>query len=110
MTNEEKLQIVKIRLDIPLTDTSHDSELLVYLNFAKCEILNWMYINKYGGVPAGMTTIPPRYDMVQVEAVLVGFNQKGAEGERVHNENGINRTFKHSDMIAYIHDNVYQLI
>jgi len=110
MTNEEKLQIVKIKLDIPLTDTSCDSELLVYLNFAKCEILNWMYINKRGGIPDDVTDVPTRYEMTQVEAVVVGFSKRGAEGEKIHNENGINRTFKHTDMIEYIHANVFQLV
>ena len=109
MTAQEKLLVVKTMLDISSSDTSLDAELSVYLAMASSEILNWMYINK-PDKRAEVTEVPLRYEMVQINAVVCGYNHKGAEGEKVHNENGINRTFVHEDMIAYIRSNVYQLI
>ena len=111
MTTSEKLTLVKTILGISASDTSLDDELTAYLNMAGEEILNWMYINHPSDRPEGTAAVVPiRYSMVQVNAVVNGFSHKGAEGETIHNENGINRTFVYDDMIAYIHDHVYQLI
>jgi hypothetical protein len=75
------------------------------------EILNWMYINHPDERPEGVEAIVPiRYSMVQIHAVVNGYSHKGAEGETVHNENGINRTFRYDDMIAYIRSNVFQIL
>ena len=54
--------------------------------------------------------VPLRYEMTQIHAVVNGYSHKGAEGEKVHNENGINRTFVYDDMIAYIRGHVFQLV
>ena len=35
-------------------------------------------------------------------AVIVGLGLSGAEGQTVHNENGISRSFSYPDMAAYI--------
>ena len=111
MTTSEKLTLVKTILGISASDTSLDDELTAYLNMAGEEILNWMYINHPNERPEGTAAVVPiRYSMVQVHAVVNGYSHKGAEGETVHNENGINRTFKYDDMIAYIRSNVFQII
>ena len=109
MTTQEKLAVVKTMLDIPASDTSLDAELSVYLTMAGQEILNWMYINK-GGVPEGVVDVPTKYENTQIMGVVNGYSHKGAEGEKVHNENGINRTFVYDDMIAYIRGHVFQLV
>lgn len=107
MDDQGKLSIVKTILGISASDDSFDNDLFAYLDMAGEEILNWMYINH----PSQReSTVPIRYSMVQIHAVVNGFSKRGAEGETVHNENGINRTFKYDDMVAYIHDHVYQLI
>lgn len=111
MTTSEKLTLVKTILGISASDTSLDDELTAYLNMAGEEILNWMYINHPSERPEGTAAVVPiRYSMVQVHAVVNGYSHKGAEGETVHNENGINRTFKYDDMIDYIRSNVFQFI
>lgn len=105
MTATEKLIVLKTILDV--TDNSIDTELNTYLFLAEKEILNWMYQRR---VPEGVTAIPECYEVTQIYAVVNGYNKKGAEGESVHNENGINRTFSTADMLEYIHSNVYQRI
>lgn len=109
MTTSEKLTLVKTLLGISASDSSLNDELTAYLNMAGEEILNWMYINHPSTRPND-AVVPTRYEMVQCEAVVNGFSHKGAEGETIHNENGINRTFVYADMIAYIRNNVFQLI
>ena len=109
MDTQSKLTVIKTMLNIPISDTTLDNEISVYLDMAKNEILNWMYINK----PERRTEVrdvPTKYEMVEVQAVVNGYSHKGAEGETVHNENGINRTFKYDDMIAYIRTHVFQVI
>jgi len=108
MTLQSKLAVIKTMLD-PASDTSLDGDISVYLEISKEEILNWLYIN-HPEKRKGVTDVPTRYEMVQVHAVVNGYSHKGAEGEKVHNENGINRTFKYDDMIAYIRNHVFQLI
>jgi len=109
MDTQSKLTVIKTMLNIPISDTTLDNEISVYLDMAKSEILNWMYINKPSKRET-VTAVPTRYEMVQVHAVVNGYSHKGAEGETVHNENGINRTFKYDDMIAYIRTHVFQVI
>lgn len=109
MTNAEKLADIKVMLEIAESDTTLDGELSAYLNMAKAEILNWMYINKPEKREV-VTDVPTRYEIVQINAVVSGYNHKGADGETVHNENGINRTFKYADMVAYIRTHVFQVV
>lgn len=109
MNTVEKLSLVKTILGISASDTSYDDDLTAYLDMAGEEILNWMYIN-HPEDRTSETEVPIRYSMVQIHAVVNGYSHKGAEGENVHNENGINRTFKYDDMIAYIRSHVFQLV
>lgn len=84
-----------------------DSETLhVYLDIAKHEILNWRYSLGSSAIPE---ELPAEYEMTQIYAVLAGLTTSGAEGETAHSENGISRTFKHADMLAYIRANVRPL-
>lgn len=40
------------------------------------------------------TEIPARYESTVIEIAVYLLNKQGAEGETVHNENGINRTYE----------------
>lgn len=106
MTNAEKL--AKIKLQIGIGDTSLDAKLMDYLDSAEREILSWMYINR-ADVPED-AIMPKKYEIVQCQAVIEGFNHEGGEGELSHNENGINRTFVYAGMVDYIHAHVYHLV
>lgn len=107
MTLKNKLSMLKTMLEI--TDDSKDQELKVYLDFAKNEILGWLY-HLIGEVPEYVVDVPNQHEQVQIMACVVGINGKGAENETAHNENGINRTFKYVDAIDYIRSNVMPYI
>ena len=100
MTAENKLATVKTMLDI--SGTSEDTKITVYLNAAEAEIIAW----RYGSAVTPPETFPEEYDMTEVFAVIAGYSQRGAENQLGHTENGIYRTFKYEDMIAYIRAHV----
>ena len=108
MTDEQKLETLMTLLedggDVPGAD-----KLTTYLSVAASEILAWMY-HLVGGVPDGVTDVPSKYDGVQIYAVIAGFTHAGAEGEKQHNENGVNRFFLYSDMLDYIHNHVLPIV
>lgn len=47
-----------------------------------------------------------RFDNVQIMACVAGYGLSGAENQTAHSENGISRTFKYEDMVAYIRSHV----
>lgn len=104
MTDAEKLSMLKTILGI--NDESEDARLAVYLNASKREILGWRY-SFANNTPED---VPPEYEMVQVHAVVAGYSISGAENQTAHSENGINRTFKYEDMIAYIRAHVLPIV
>lgn len=101
MTDVEKLGLVKTLLSNDENIPS-DEVLLAYLDIARHEIIGW----RYSYAETTIEDVPSEYEMTQVYAVLAGFSQSGAEGELSHSENGISRTWKHADMIAYIRAHV----
>ena len=101
MTSEEKLTSLKTFLKI--TGAVQDTELAAYLDFAKKEIIAWLYSGK---TPDDVTDVPARYEPTQVMSVVAGYGLQGAENQTAHSENGISRTFKHEDMISYIRSHV----
>lgn len=103
MTMEEKLNLVKIMLDIDLEDATNDLTIMTYLTVAEREIVTWRY--SYS-TDSEVTQVPEEYEITQIEAVVAGYSQRGAETESQHNENGINRTFRYADMLQYIRTNV----
>ena len=105
MTDAEKLEMLKTLLGI--TNTASDALLTVYLKAAGSEILAWRYSYVAESAPIA---VPTEYEMTQVFAVVSGFSQSGAENQVTHSENGISRTFKYADMIAYIRANVIPLV
>lgn len=101
MTTSEKLAQLKSLLNI--TDTALDSQLTVYLEFCKNEILSWIYS---GQTPEDVVDVPAQYEITQVAACVIGYGISGVEGETSHSENSINRTFKYEDMVSYIRSHV----
>lgn len=104
MTDAQKLTTLQTLLEDG-GDVPSVTKLNTYLSVAGNEILEWMY-HLVGGVPADVTNVPTKYDGIQVYAVIAGYTHAGAEGEKQHNENGVNRYFVYSDMLDYIHNNV----
>ena len=102
MSDTEKLTTVKSLLGI--TDNTEDALLTTYLSLASAEILAALYAVN-GNVPSG-ATMPEKYEVTQIMAVVEGYSQRGAEGETAHDENGINRTFRNADMTEYIRRSV----
>lgn len=102
MTEADKLTYLKVMLNI--TDTSQDTLLNSYLAMAAHEILQYKY--SLVGVPDNQTAPDAEDEMVQIYAVIAGYNDRGAENQTSHNENQIYRTFHYTDMVQYIRSNV----
>ena len=45
-----------------------------------------------------MTDVPRRYGYLQCEIANYLLNRRGSEGQLVHTENGINRTYEKADV------------
>ena len=100
MTSEAKLAMVKAILRIDDTDTSEDALITTYLDMAQQEMLSWRYSHANpDNVPE---TVPPEYEITQVQAVINGYTQAGVEGQVLSIENGIHRHFNYSDMVEYV--------
>lgn len=104
MTSEAKLAMVKAILRIDDTDTSEDALITTYLNMAQQEILAWRY--SHANPDNAPETVPPEYEMTQVQAVINGYTQAGVEGQVLSIENGIHRHFNYSDMVEYVRAHV----
>ena len=104
MTSEAKLAMVKAILRIDDTDTSEDALITTYLDMAQQEMLSWRYSHANpDNVPE---TVPPEYEITQVQAVINGYTQAGVEGQVLSIENGIHRHFNYSDMVEYVRAHV----
>lgn len=104
MTNAEKLDIVTTLMED--TGEAPDGNVLsAYIDLAGKEILNWMY-HLVGGVPENVSDVPSKYDAIQIYAVIAGYTHAGAEGQKLHIENGVHRDFSYVDMLDYIHQKV----
>jgi len=91
MSNDEKIQQMQVMLDC-VEDTK---VLRVYLLQAKSLILNTRF-------PFGFTLdqeVEPRYEQLQIELAIVLYNERGAEGQSTHSENGVNRTWRSKNQI-----------
>lgn len=98
MTDAEKTTLIRGMLGDNTLDVS------VYLDFTKNAILDHLYT--LVPQPSTITEVPKIYEMVQVQAVIAGWNSKGGENESMHSENGVSRTFHFSDCLQYIQSNV----
>lgn len=80
---------------IALRDEDPDDEIIDYCLFiAESAILNRRYPFGY---PENVT-LDPRYRSLQVEAAIALYNKMGVEGQIVHSENGISRTWGITDV------------
>lgn len=107
MTDSQKLNRLKTLLDI--TDNSEDELLSEYLEIAKDEILNWLYI-RLGAVPSDVYEVPAVYEQIQIMSVVAAFNIRGAEGQTLHIENGMHRQFVYDDLVKYIRTHVFPYV
>lgn len=108
MSNGEKLAMVKAIMEISADDVSSDGLISAYLTLAQKEILAWRY--SYSADWDLYNEVPAEYETTQIFAVVAGFSQGGAEGQTQHGENGIQRTFKYADMVAYIRAHVIPIV
>lgn len=105
MDRTEKISKVKAILGID--GNSEDTLIGTYVDLAESEILAWMYNGK---TPTTVTTVPTKYETTQIMSVVSGYTIRGAEGQKMHYENGVQRTFVYDDMIAYIHSHVIPMV
>ena len=102
MTKAEKLAAVKAILGF--SDATYDTTIESYIDMAGNEIIGWRF--SYANGFDAIMDVPREYEMTQVNAVVAGFSIRGAEGQSLHEENSIRRTFKYEDMLAYIRAHV----
>lgn len=84
MTDTEKLTTTKALIgeDVPSETVS------VYLAIAGQKILQKAFpFNPNAPMPS-------KYDLLQCEIACYLYLKRGAEGETIHNENGVNRTYE----------------
>ena len=89
MTPLEKL---KARLE--LNDNSSDDLLSAYLADAAQKILNKLYPFE----SEIDVILPSKYESLQVDIADYWYLKRGAQGETIHNENGINRHYESADV------------
>ena len=93
MTLEEKVSVMQIKLG---SDDYDDDVLRVYLLDAQQLILNKRF--PMGEQP---TEIERRYEQLQIELAIALFNERGVEGQKSHNENGVSRTWRTKEEIMF---------
>lgn len=77
-----------------------ENEIKVYLDLAEQELLTWTF-----GKNTELSEIPSWLEPVQIMAVVVGYNQKGAVGEIMQIVDEVHHDFKYDTMLTYIHAN-----
>lgn len=87
MTNAEAISIVQTLVENDPSAT--DALVGVYLQDAEAAILRRLY--PFGGYENAI--IPPVYELLWCKLAARYFLRRGAEGEIVHEENGINRQY-----------------
>ena len=88
MSATEAIQIVQTLLENDPSAT--DALVSVYLQDAQAAILRRLYPF---GVPSDVTAVPSIYELLWCKLAARYFLRRGAEGEIVHEENGINRQY-----------------
>lgn len=90
MTNDEKIE----QMTTMLGENFEPRVLNVYLLQAKAFILNKRF--PYGEQP---NDVESQYEQLQIELAISLFNERGAEGQKSHNENGVSRTWRTKEEI-----------
>lgn len=89
MSESEAIQIVQTLVENDPSAT--DALVGVYLQDAQAAILRRLYPF---GVPSDVTAVPSIYELLWCKLAARYFLRRGAEGEIVHEENGINRQYQ----------------
>ena len=93
MTEVEKLSMLRVMVGQPNEGDWADDVLLSYLAIAGNKIINRAY--PYEDT---VTEVPRRYGYLQCEIANYLLNRRGSEGQLVHTENGINRSYESADV------------
>lgn len=88
MTNEEKVRMLK-----HLTDETDEGVLSTYLYLAEGIVRSKAF--PYGD---GTEEIPAKYESTLIDIAVYLLNKRGAEGEKTHSENGIQRVYEDGDI------------
>lgn len=91
MTNEVKIEKLKVLIS---PDTASDELLLYLLEQSEGIILNRRYPF---GAPEGVT-LSPLHEQIQIRIAVELFSKMGAEGQTMHTENGVSRTYEAADV------------
>jgi hypothetical protein len=92
MTNAEMITLVK-----SMSGETVDAVVSAYLAMAGDAIINRAYPFATENERADLT-VPNRYQNLQCEISVYLLNKRGAEGETMHNENGINRSYENGSI------------
>ena len=87
MTTEEK--VIRVQTLLGADEEATDALIAVYLDDAKAAILNRRFPF---GIPEG-AVVPVMYENLQCKLAQRYFLRRGAEGEQIHNEEGVHRHY-----------------
>ena len=87
MTNAEK--IIRVQTLLGADEEATDALIAVYLDEAKAAILNRRFPF---GIPEN-ADVPVMYENLQCKLAQRYFLRRGAEGEQIHNEEGVHRHY-----------------
>lgn len=88
MTDAEKTTMLT-----NMTGETDNAVLSTYLSLAEGVVIRKAF--PFGD---GSEEMPAKYDRTQVEIAAYMLNKRGAEGEKVHNENGVIRHYEDGDI------------
>ena len=91
MTDDEKVTALQTLI---APDTASQDLLLLLVKNAEGIVLNRRYPF---GVPVD-AVVPTQYEYTQIRIAVELFTKLGAEGQVMHKENGIERTFESADV------------
>ena len=90
MTNDEMIVLVST-----LSGEQDEEVVSAYLYMAGQKILKLAYPFDHT-----VDTVPAQYEHIQIDAAVYLLNKRGAEGELIHNENGVYRSYEDADLPA----------
>ena len=91
MTSEQKIEKIKVLIS---PDTASDELLAYLLEQSEGIILSRRYPF---GAPEG-ATLSPLHEQIQIRIAVELFSKMGAEGQTMHTENGVSRTWEAGDV------------
>jgi hypothetical protein len=91
MDNSQKIERLAVLIS---PDTATDDLLLYLLEQSEGIVLNRRYPF---GAPEG-ATLSPFLEQIQIRVAVELFSKMGAEGQKAHSENGVNRTYEAADV------------